>query len=137
MAIDDYETAIALSDQLEAAIPFKVRLGKEFLKLLREKGMPVSPEAELEVKQVKYSGDAGGIMCAIGESDEEVHIASLTHLKIDPTHALAGEVKAYQQKRIRRLKLQDQRSFLTEVRSLERSQKPQQKKRGGSWSWRK
>ena len=35
MAIDNFAEAQALSDKLEASIPFQVRPGKEFLKMMR------------------------------------------------------------------------------------------------------
>lgn len=129
MQIDDYAEAIALSNKLEAAVPLRVRPGKEFLKVVKQQGKPIFSEDELKVTLVKYSGDMGGIMCTVAqnEGDAQVFMTSLTHLKLDPTHPLAEEVKAYQQKRIRRLKLQDQKSFLAEMGQLERSPKLRKK----------
>lgn len=45
--------------------------------------------------------------------------ASITHLKIDPTHPLAAEVQAYQRQRIRKLMLQDSRGFTAELMTIE------------------
>lgn len=131
MPLDNYAETLALSNKLEAAIPFKVRPKKELLKLLHEQGKQVLPDDELEVTLVKYSGDMGGIMCAVGrnEQDKKAIVTSLTHLKFDPTHPLADEVKAYQQNRIRGLKLQDRRSVLTEISRLDQTPKSQKKKR--------
>ncbi|WP_421658919.1 hypothetical protein [Leptothermofonsia sp. ETS-13] len=48
----------------------------------------------------------GGIGCGLkDEGGKEVRVTSLTHLKFDLTHPLAEDVKAYQQERIRGLKL--------------------------------
>jgi hypothetical protein len=131
MQIDDYAEASALSNKLEAAIPFKVRPKKELVKLLHEQGKRVSLDDELEVTLVKYSGDMGGIICGVGrnEQDKEAIITSLTHLKFDPAHPLADDVRAYQQNRIRGLKLQDRRSFMTEISRLDQSPTSKKKKR--------
>lgn len=130
MPIDNYVEAIALSKKLESAVPFKVQPGKEFLKLLRKNGKHVSPNDALEVALVSYSGDMGGIMCTLvpGEGDKEGFVTSLTHLQLDPTHPLAEEVKAYQQRRVHALKLQNSRSFMAEMSRLSASSE-QKKKR--------
>lgn len=130
MPIDNYAEAIALSKKLESAVPFKVQPGKELLKLLRKNGKHISPDDELEVALVSYSGDMGGIMCTLAkrEGDEEGFVTSLTHLKFDPTHPLAEEVKAYQQKRVHALKLQNSRGFMAEMSRLSASSE-QKKKR--------
>lgn len=132
MPIDNYAEALALSNKLEAAIPFKVRPKKELVKLLHEQGKRVSLDDELEVTLVKYSGDMGGIMCTVGknEQDKQAIVTSLTHLRFDPTHPLADEVKEYQQNRIRGLKLQDRRLILTEIGRIDQSARTQKKKRG-------
>lgn len=120
MQIDDDRQARALTQKLKKTIPFKVRGGKEFLGLLRDQGKLVSPNQEFEVTLTEYSGDTGGIMCGIlvDENDEKVFVVSLTHLKIDSSHPLAAEVKAYQQKRIRGLKLQDSKSAIAELMAM-------------------
>lgn len=111
--IDDYNSAVSLSNQLEASVPFKVRPGKYLLKLMKGKGTPMSGDRDYLVEKVMYSGDDGGIMCMLqsNPTDEEVLGSSLTHLIIDSEHPLAEAVKAYQRQRTHRLRLQDQRGF--------------------------
>lgn len=120
MKIDDEKQARALTQQLKATIPFKVLGGKEFLRLLHDQGKVVSPNQEFEVTFTDYSGDMGGIMCGIrvDENDQQLFVTSLTHLKIDSFHPLAAEVKAYQQKRIRGLKVQDSKSAIAELMAM-------------------
>ncbi len=55
-----------------------------------------------------YSGDMGGINCGLMAEDENKFISSITHMKIDPEHPLAAEVRDYQQRRIEGLKRSQQ-----------------------------
>ena len=117
MQIDDHQEALALTEKLQANLPIKARPTKELIKSLREQGESVEPNQEFSINYVNYSGDLGGIMCAIGENpeDKEVHVVSITHLKIDPDYPLAAEVQAYQQKRIRGLLRKNQSGFAAEL----------------------
>lgn len=120
MPIDNYAEAQDLSDRLEATIPFQVTIGKELLKMMRDKGERVNADMVFNVNLVKYSGDIGGINCGLAALEDmpetsEQYVVSITHLKIDPAHPLAAEVQTYQQTRIRGLKLQDQRGFAAEL----------------------
>ncbi|NJP11203.1 MAG: hypothetical protein HC866_18435 [Leptolyngbyaceae cyanobacterium RU_5_1] len=129
MIIDDYTEAEALTKKLEASLPITARPGKEYLKMMRDKGEAVSEHKELTIEKVFYSGDMGGIICAIAPDPEqkEVYAISITHLRIDPDHPLAAEVQAYQRKRVRGLKLQDSRSVMAELMQMKQADK---KKRG-------
>ncbi|NJN00078.1 MAG: hypothetical protein HC800_25690 [Phormidesmis sp. RL_2_1] len=133
MAIDDYDTATALLKALEASVPFKVRPGKQLLKLMKNKGTPLSAERGYWVEKVIYSGDEGGILCMLkpAATDKELVGSSLTHLIIDPAHPLAASVKAYQRQRSHRLMLQDQRGFAALASSSDSPLK--RKKRGGGF----
>jgi hypothetical protein len=135
MQIDDFEEAQALSDRLEKTMPFQVRLGKELLKMMRDRGESVSADTIFNVNLVKYSGDIGGINCGLesisGMDLKEQFVVSITHLIVDPQHPLASEVKAYQAKRIQRLKLQDRIGFAAEL--LGQRTAPKRKKRGSGF----
>jgi hypothetical protein len=135
MQIDNFEEAQSLSNRLEKTLPFQVRLGKELLKMMRDRGESVSADAVFNVNLVKYSGDIGGINCGLeprsGMNTKEQFVVSITHLIVDPQHPLALEVKAYQQKRIRGLKLQDQAGFVAEL--LGQRTSPKRKKRGSGF----
>ena len=75
--IDDYEQAIALTEKLEAALPCRVRPGKQFLKGMKDK--TISTTTWLEVKSVMYSGDMGGIIVHVqpdNDSGKRVYLTS-------------------------------------------------------------
>lgn len=132
MPIDDYDSATLLSHQLEASVPFNVRPGKPLLKLMKNKGTPMSAERDYAVEKVMYSGDEGGILCMLQgtAADKEVVGASITHLIMEPTHPQASSVKAYQRHRNDQLRLQDQRGFAA---LAGRGESKKKKKRGGGF----
>jgi hypothetical protein len=132
MQIDNYEEAIALSEKLEASLPIKFRAAKPFLKTLKERGEKATPEQEFTVEWVKYSGDAGGIVCSLAANPEqnEQYVISITHLKIDPNHPLAEEVEAYQQRRTHRLMIQNSKGFAAEVLASKLAAKKKKRSQG-------
>jgi hypothetical protein len=132
MQIDNREEAQDLCDRLEATIPFSVRVGKQLLKTMIEGGNQATLDDIFTVDWVKYSGDIGGINCAFEYSKGgERYAVSLTHLKIDPEHPLAEEVVAYQQRRIRLLKLQDRGGFAANL--LANTTQPKRSKGGAGF----
>lgn len=134
MEIDNSEEAQALTKALEKTLPFQVRAGKEFLKMMRDRGESISDKTDITVSAIVYTGDMGGINCTLesysGGTLKEVFVVSITHLVIDPQHPLAKEVNAYQQKRIRGLKLQDKIGFAAEFLSQRTAAKKNKRGRG-------
>lgn len=131
MQIDDYGQAIALKNKLEAALPFRVRPGKQLLKAMRDE--PISTTTWLEVDTVLYLGDEGGIMLNLipsGDSSKAVYSTSLTHVMFDPEHELAAAVQAYQRARTRKLMLQNQKGFAAELLAQQPAQKRKTKRKG-------
>ena len=131
MPIDNYGQAIALKNKLEAALPFRVRPGKQLLKAMNDE--PISPTTWLEVDTVLYFGDEGGIMLNLipsGDSAKSVYSTSLTHVIFDPEHELAAEVQAYQRERTRKLMLQNQGGFAAELLAQKASRKRKPKGKG-------
>jgi len=59
----------------------------------------------LQIESVLYTGDEGGISCAIQLPGAEgtVTLASLTHIRVPSSHPLFKEIRAYQIARIRNL----------------------------------
>jgi hypothetical protein len=135
MQIDNFKEAQTLTDQLEKTLPFQVRPGKEFLKMMRDRRESVSDKTDITVSSVVYTGDMSGINCTLESYSDgtlkEVFVVSITHLIIDPQHPLAKEVNTYQQKRIRGLKLQDQVGFAAEFLSQRTASR--KKKRGSGF----
>lgn len=132
MQIDNYAEAMELTKKLEQNLPIVVRPGKPFLKTLRERGETVTPDQEFTIDYVNYSGDMGGIMCALASNPEqkERYVISITHLKFDPNHPLAEEVKAYQRKRSRMLMLQEQKGFVAELLAGQSAGKKKKRRQG-------
>lgn len=131
MQIDNFEVGRALTEKISTNLPIQAYLSKNFIKRSEDRGEKVDPKATYMIEWVGYSGDEGGIMCALkGEvGDKQKHIISITHLKIDPNHPLAPEIEAYQQNRTMRLAIQDRGGFAAELLS-KRSLKPKSKKKG-------
>ena len=61
---------------------------------------------KLEVTDVHYMGNEGGISCAI-KRENQVMVISITHLKFPIGHPLTREIDAYKRNRIQALKLQN------------------------------
>ena len=131
MQIDNLKEAQDLCDRLEATTPFAVRATKKLLKTMLDRGDKVTLDDVFTVDWVKYSGDVGGINCAFEHPGKERYVVSLTHLKIDPEHPLVEEVLAYQQRRIRLLKLQDRGGFAANL--LANTNQPKRSKGGGGF----
>jgi len=93
----------ALIEEMKKYLPIPARFTNEIYQYLKEKGIYTDTNREIRISNVFYSGDAGGIVCAIEGDEKEVLIVSLTHLIIKPDHPLSDKIAAYQKKRIRRL----------------------------------
>lgn len=113
--IDNEEKARALMDQMTAALPFRVRLTAENLRSMKREWPDLETVGAVEVKELIYTGDMGGIMCLLefgaerdsGGKPDEVQIVSITHLKFSRSQPFWREVDKYQKRRIKRLRLQD------------------------------
>ena len=117
MQIDDYGEGQALTDKINANLPMRAFPTKQLIQSLREQGQSIKPNQAYEIASALYSGDMGGITCALNNDmgDEERYVVSITHLKVDPEHPLASEIEAYQRKRIRMLAIQNSRGFAAEL----------------------
>jgi hypothetical protein len=92
-----------LIEEMKKYLPIPARFTKDSYQYLKQKGIYTDPNREVNISNVFYSGDAGGIVCAIEGDEKEVLIISLTHLIIKPDHPLSDKIATYQKKRIRRL----------------------------------
>ena len=84
MPIDDEVQARELTEKLKASLPLRVRPTRQMIKGLKDQGKAFDPNCEYTVDSVFYSGDAGGIICAIkGDLEgEEIFAVSITHLGV-------------------------------------------------------
>ncbi|MBC8263174.1 MAG: hypothetical protein H8E47_03510 [Anaerolineales bacterium] len=103
--IDDHAKATELMRKMETQLPIPARPTSAFVRAMREQGVKIPRDQELQIKRVFYAGDEGGIMCDVTLSEEakEAIIVSITHLRVPPRHPLAKEIREYQQERTRRL----------------------------------
>jgi hypothetical protein len=108
MPIDNFLEAQDLCERLKETLPFRVRAGFQLRNTMKENGIQVDAETWFVADSILYTGDMGGINCGLVAENENKIISSITHVKIDPEHPLAAEVRDYQQRRIERLKRSEQ-----------------------------
>ena len=103
--IDDYAQAMELARKMEAHLPIPARPTGAYIRAMRERGVKLARDQDLQIKQVLYLGDEGGIACDVTPSRDakEAVVVSLTHLRVHRQHPLAQEIRAYQRERTRRL----------------------------------
>lgn len=103
--IDDPKQVTALIQDLKAHLPVPAKATKPLCDLLRRQSIDISPTTHLEIIDVVYMGDEGGICCAIKAAGQEeaAVVVSLTHLSLPPNSPLAKNVTAYQAKRVKKL----------------------------------
>ncbi|MFQ6015685.1 MAG: hypothetical protein ACE5NP_09610 [Anaerolineae bacterium] len=103
--IDDYTKTMELMRKMEAELPIPARLTGAVVRSLRKKGLKIARNQELQIKRLFYHGDEGGIVCDVTPSPDakEALVVSITHLRVDPRHPLAQEIRAYQRERTRRI----------------------------------
>jgi hypothetical protein len=107
--IDNPAQVERLLAKLQAALPVPTRLRPEAAALLQARNAVAGeiPPA-CSITWVSYAGDEGGIMCGLdfGHETEPAVVTSITHLRFDPRLALAGDITAYQKRRVKRLQRQ-------------------------------
>ena len=103
--IDDYAKAMELVRKMKVHLPIPARPTKTFIQAMRDSEIKVRSGQDLQIESVLYTGDEGGISCAIQLSGAEgtVTLASLTHIRVPSSHPLFTEIRAYQIERIRKL----------------------------------
>ena len=103
--IDNQTKTMGLMEKLKAELPISATPTKHLIRGLRENGIEMTPNQVLQIESVVYLGDEGGIGCGIkwSENQESAVLTSLTHILVNPRHPLAKEIRAYQDKRIKKL----------------------------------
>jgi hypothetical protein len=103
--VDNVDEAMKLIEKMKEHLPIIVRPNSALVKMLRRQGINVDRYKPLEIHSVLYMGNEAGIACDItpnGREDSRV-ICSLTQLEVMGADALAEEMKAYQQQRVKSL----------------------------------
>ena len=103
--IDDYQEVMELMNAMKNCLPIPVYLSKASVLLLKHKNIKIKSHQRLEVIDVHYAGDIGGISCCLKFpfETEEIYVVSLTHLRTLSNHPLAKNIRRYQIHRIRNL----------------------------------
>lgn len=104
-SIDNVDEAMKLIEKMKEHLPIVVRPTSALVKMLKRQGIHVDRYKPLEIHSVLYMGNEAGIACDVtpkGREDTPV-ICSLTQLEVMGNDALAEEMKAYQQERVKRL----------------------------------
>jgi hypothetical protein len=105
LSVDNLEDATQLTEKMKANLPISARPTRETLKMLRKQGYPLSDRQTLSINSVFYGGNEMGIACEITPpgKQQQVVFCSLTHLEIIGDTSLAEEMRAYQEKRKKKL----------------------------------
>ena len=103
--IDNQKQVSALMQKLKLNLPIPAKATDSLIRNLRTNSINISPESHIEITNVMYMGDEGGICCAIKviEQEEIAVVVSLTHLRISNTNPLSANVRAYQTLRTKKL----------------------------------
>ncbi|SJM94827.1 conserved hypothetical protein [Crenothrix polyspora] len=99
--IDRPKQVVALMEKMKAHLPIPAKPTD----VLINSSVNISPSAEIEITDVMYLGDEGGICCALTISGQEENavVVSLTHLRIQSNNPLSSDIRAYQALRIKKL----------------------------------
>ena len=99
--IDNSKQVAALMLKLKTHLPIPA---KPTDILIRQLGT-ISPDSQIEVTDVMYMGDEGGICCALKviNQEEVAFVVSITHLRFLKTNPFLQDIRAYQTLRIKKL----------------------------------
>ncbi|MCJ7701459.1 MAG: hypothetical protein MUO62_07750 [Anaerolineales bacterium] len=102
--IDDRRQVETLLEVMKAHLPIKAEVQRSVAKYFRTQGWFIPPHRQVIIQDVLYTGDEGGIMCALSSPEsKKAVVISLTHLKIPYRHPLEKEIRAYQKERRKKL----------------------------------
>jgi hypothetical protein len=101
--IDNYAQAKELMRKMQAQLPIPVRPTQALIRLMSQHEMQLTRDQVLTIKSLFYAGDEGGIVCDVTVSSKTPMVCSITQVEISLDHPLAGEIRAYQRERTRKL----------------------------------
>jgi hypothetical protein len=103
--IDNPKKVTALMQKLKMHLPIPAKATDALIHNLHNSSINIPPNAHIEITDVLYMGDEGGICCALKVTDQEevAVVVSLTHLRLPKTSPLSSEVLAYQTLRAKKL----------------------------------
>jgi hypothetical protein len=101
--IDNQAQAKALMRKMEAHLPIPARPTDVLIRLMKPHGASLTRDQPLSIKAVFYLGDEGGILCDVTVPGQVAMVCSVTQVEISSDHPLAGEIRAYQEERTRKI----------------------------------
>lgn len=103
--IDNPKQVTTLMQKLKSHLPIPAKATDALIRNLRTNSINISSNTRIEIMDVMYMGDEGGICCALKVIDQEevAVVVSLTHLRLLNTHPLSPDVRAYQTLRAKKL----------------------------------
>lgn len=103
--IDNPSTVARVMQKMEEQLPIPAAPSNQVVRTLRQEGLKISSERVLFIRRVFYLGDEGGISCDVTPAGDgkEAFVVSLTHLRIDPSHPLYRDIRAYQRQQVKRI----------------------------------
>jgi hypothetical protein len=103
--IDDDLEATELLNMMKNSLPIPAYPSKGLVLQLKQRNIKIKADQHLEIIDVYYCGDVGGISCFLNFpfKTEENYVISLTHLRPMSNHPLARDIRRYQLHRIRNL----------------------------------
>jgi len=103
--IDNPKQVTTLMQKLKSHLPISAKATNMLIGNLRTNSINIPSNARIEITDVMYMGDEGGICCALKVIDQEevAVVVSITHLRLLNTHPLLPEVRAYQTLRTKKL----------------------------------
>lgn len=104
--IDKSKQVAMLIETMTANLPIPTKATDALARTLKGHSIVITPDTPLEIVDVLYMGDEGGICCALKASDEqpEAFVVSITHLRFSTSLSFFKEIHAYQTARIKKLK---------------------------------
>ena len=94
-----------LLDAMKDCLPIPVYPTKGFIRYLKQENIKVKADQRLEITDVQYMGDLGGILCSVKfpVKTEKDYVISLTHLVPTANHPLRKDIITYQINRVKNL----------------------------------
>jgi len=103
--IDNPKQVTALMQKMKKHLPIPVKATDAVIRTLSTSSINISSHTSIEITDVMYMGDEGGICCTLKVMDQEkvAVVVSLTHLRLPKTNPLSPDVRAYQISRTKKL----------------------------------
>ena len=112
--IDDPDKTSRLFRALKAALPVETILGASLTETLSKEGSGIAIPRRCNVLDVFYTGEEGGILCALeipGPATNAAFYVSITHLIFERKSPLFSQIDAYQRHRVKKLRQQEMRLY--------------------------